>query len=331
MTGIRDARVIDVHAHVVLEETMGAAGEYGPEIGAADDGTPWFRIGDYRLNGVRYRGGPFIDFDARLAQMDRMGIDAQVLSPNPLTYFAHIEPAAAAVFARRHNDALAGHLAGHDRLVGLAQVPVQDITAACEELRRSVTDLGLKGAMISTDGVRRLHDPAMDPLYETFTALDVPLFIHPGPAGIDGPKGDPALDAFELDVVLGFAAQETLAVASLIFGGVLDRHPDLDICLSHGGGASAYLIGRMRRATQKRAWVPDSLRPDGALEQAYARLWMDDHLNSDRSRALLEEVHGPDRLVFGTNFAGWDAPDAAGPVDVPPAYADNARRLLRLT
>lgn len=325
-------RVIDVHAHIVLEETMGIAGAFGPEIGAADDATPWFRIGDYRLNGVRYRGGPFIDFVKRIVMMDVMGIDLQVLSPNPLTFFAHVPADVAIPYARRHNDALAAHLAQWpDRLLGLAQLPVQDIAAACDELERAVQELGLKGAMIGTDLPRRLHDPAMDRLYETCTRLDVPLFIHPGPAGIDGPPGDPVLKDFELDVILGFSAQEAAAVASILFGQVLDRHPALDLCISHGGGSSAYLMGRMRRATKKRAWMPEQLRPDGALEERYARIWMDDHLNSDASNALLADVHGEDRIVFGTNFAGWDAPDAAGPVDVPAAYAANARRLLRLT
>ena len=328
----RAASVIDVHAHVVLEETMGVAGAFGPEIGQASDGTPWFRIGDYRLNGVRYRGSPFIDFDRRVEVMDAMGIDLQVLSPNPLTYFSFIDAAAAIEFARVHNDALAAHLNGlEQRLIGIAQLPVQDIGASCEELSRAVTDLGLRGAMIGTDLPRRLHDPEMDRLYEKCVDLDVPLFIHPGPAGIDGPPGDPTLQSFELDVVLGFSAQEAAAVASLIFGEVLARHPDLDICLSHGGGSSAYLMGRMRRAARKRSWVPDALRPDGALEAAYAKIWMDDHLNSAESKDLLKALHGEDRLVFGTNFAGWDAPDATGPDDVPPHYADNARRLLRLT
>ncbi len=325
------AEVIDVHAHVVLEETMGTAGRFGPEIGAAEDGTPWFRIGDYRLNGVRYRGGPFVDFAARIKRMDASGIDIQVLSPNPLTFFAFIPAPEAAAFARIHNDALARHLADWpDRLLGLAQLPVQDVGAACEELRRAVGDLGLKGAMIGTDGPRRLHDRAMDPLYETCAALDVPLFIHPAPAGIDGPKGDPVLEDFELDVVLGFAAQETAAVASLIFGEVLDRHPDLDICLSHGGGASAYLMGRMRQAAARRAWVPAQLRAEGAVEERYSRLWLDDHLNSAASRDLLTKVHGEDRMVYGTNFVGWDAPDAAAAAEVPARYAANARRLLRI-
>ena len=80
--------MIDLHAHVVLEATLGAAGPQGPDLDEGDPTTgrlPCFRVGDYRLVGVRYRGSPFMDVGARLAAMDAAGIDRQVLSPNPLT------------------------------------------------------------------------------------------------------------------------------------------------------------------------------------------------------------------------------------------------------
>jgi aminocarboxymuconate-semialdehyde decarboxylase len=330
VTGILDAAVIDVHAHVVLQETMGAAGQYGPTLGAHPDGTPWFQVGSYRLDGVRYVGSPFMDPEIRLAQMSAAGIDFQILSPNPLTYMHFIEPAEAIRFCRAHNDALAGIVARYpERLGGLAALPIQDPVAARDELERSVRDLGLWGAAIGTDSPRPLHHPDLDQLYEGFVELDVPLFIHPGPAGIDGPGGDPMLKLFDLDVVIGFAAQEALAVAALIYGGVLDRHPDLDVCLSHGGGSTGYLIGRMARAARKRPWSPQHLRAEGAFESRFARLWLDTHLNSEASLGLLVSVVGTERLVFGTNFAGWDAPDRNDAHQPEPWLASNARRLLR--
>ena len=71
MTGLSSAGVIDVHAHVVIAETMGAAGSYGPEIGAHSNGQPWFRVGEYRLDGVRYVGSPFIDAGCSPSAHDR--------------------------------------------------------------------------------------------------------------------------------------------------------------------------------------------------------------------------------------------------------------------
>ena len=327
-SSIKTASVIDVHAHVVLKETMGAAGDLGPEMGGQDSDKPWFRVGGYRLDGVRYQGSPFMDVELRLKRMDEAGIEFQVLSPYPLTFLHFIEDHSAAEFCRVHNNALAELVASYpDRLAGFAALPAQSPDHATAELERAVAELGLLGGYIGTDIPHRLDDAVMDPLYEAHVRLDVPLFLHPSPAGIDGPPGDPNLKDYDLDVVVGFAAQETLAVSRLIYGGVLDRHPDLDICLSHGGGSTGYLFGRMAMAARKRPWSPAHLRADGAFEERLSRLWFDSHLNNDNALALFENLVGDNRLVFGTNFAGWDAPEDLASHRPPPKLADNARRL----
>lgn len=324
------ARVIDIHAHAVIEATFGTAGAYGPELGVEPDGTPVFRVGDWRLRGVRYRGSPFMDLDVRLAAMDRAGIDWQLLSPNPLTYFHYIPATDATRFCRRHNDALAAWAASHpDRLGAAAALPMQDVDAAISELRRAVHELGMHAAYIGTGMPHGLEDPVMDRFYEAVIDLDVPLFIHPGPEGIDGPPGNAALRRYDLDIICGFTAQETAAVTTLLFGGVLHRHPHLDVCISHGGGATALIWGRLQQAVAKRPWVPDHLKRDGALAEQLGRLWYDVHMHDERAVVLLRERVGTDRLVYGTNFAGWDAPErfTAPAIDAP--LADNARRLLR--
>jgi aminocarboxymuconate-semialdehyde decarboxylase len=327
---LRAAATIDVHAHAVLAPTMNMAGRHGPEIGYREDGTPWFRIGDYRFEGVRYEGSPFMDPVLRVEGMDTAGIDYQVLSPNPLTYFHFIEAEAARRFCIAHNDALAEVVAGHpQRLGAFAALPMQDVAAACDELERAVTELGFLGAYIGTDLGRPLNAPDFDPFYEKVVALDVPLFIHPGPAGLDGPAGDPNLGQFDLEILCGFAAQETIAVATLIYGGVLHRHPDLDICLSHAGGATVALIGRLNRACTRRAWVPGHLRHEGAFEEQLARLWFDTHVHDPRVLDLVMAVMGRERLVMGTNFAGWDQHAISAGNLHAALFANNARRLLR--
>lgn len=324
---LADAETIDVHAHAVLEETMGAAGSYGPELG--HESTPRFRVGAYELHGVRYRGSPFMDPDLRVAAMDAAGLDYQVLSPNPLSYLHFIDPEAAQTFCRVHNDALSRVVAGHrQRLGAFAAVPMQDIGFAIEETARAAESLGMFGPYIGTDFGRPLDDPEMDRFYEFLCRHDLPLFLHPAPAGIDGPPGDANLRQFDLDIIVGFAAQETIAVCTLIYGGVLERHPLLDVCVSHGGGATGYLFGRMASAARKRPWASESLRKDGAFESLLHRLWFDIHVHDDDSLGLLKSRVNPARLVFGTNFAGWD--QQPGNVRAEAAvYTDNARRLLR--
>jgi len=323
--------VIDVHAHVVLAGTLGGAGRYGPEILGEADGGPAFRTGAYTFTGVRYEGSAFLDVDVRLAAMDEAGIAYQVLSPNPLTYFHHIEANIAESFCRRHNDLLAELVSGHpDRLGGLAALPMQDPGRAVKELERAVCDLDLLGAAIGTSFGRPLDDPALDPLYAAAVHLDVPLFVHPGFDCVDAPHPDPRLDRFDLELVVGFAAEETLAVATVIYGGVLDRHPQLDLCFSHGGGAAPFLFGRMRRAAQVRPWASPDLAAPGGFEARLGRLWFDCHVHDPRSLALLIDVVGDGRLVAGTNFAGWDQGRPPDDPDLRGRLAANARRLLRL-
>jgi len=86
---LETAETIDVHAHAVLEATMGAAGAHGPTL--SFDERPKFTVANYELTGVKYRGSPFMDPDLRIQSMDRAGIDFQILSPNPLTYFHFID------------------------------------------------------------------------------------------------------------------------------------------------------------------------------------------------------------------------------------------------
>jgi len=329
---VRSAKVIDLHAHVVLEAVTGAAGSFGPEVGETE-GVPWYRIGEYYLRGVQYKGSPFMDVTARLERMDRYGIDMQVLSPNPLTFFHHIPAEQAAAFCRKHNDALAQLVAKHpDRLAGLAALPMQCPHLAAAELRHAVQDLGLLAPYIGTDFGIPLDHESLDPFYALCCDLDVPLFMHPAPAGIDGPAGDTRLKRFELDIVIGFNLESTVAISTLIYGGVLDRHPLLDIYFPSGGGAVACLAGRMAAAAiAPRPWVSEELRGRGELHKRLQRLWFDTHVHDDGTLQLLRQHCGDDHLIFGTNFAGWDQeqgerpPNTAG-IDL----LGNTKRLLRL-
>jgi aminocarboxymuconate-semialdehyde decarboxylase len=324
------AAVIDIHAHVVLEAAFGRAGRHGPELAVDEAGVSYFRVGTYAMKPMGYRGSVFMDVDKRLRLMDRSGIDRQLLSPNPLTFFHGIDAGDAAVFCRVHNDAMAELVALHpDRFLGGIALPMQDVDASITELTRAVRELGLAAPYVGTDFGFELDDSRLDDLYRALVELDVPLFLHPASSGGEGPPPDRRLHRFDLSLLVGYAYDETLAVAALVFGGVLDRHPDLDVCVSHGGGAMPFLVERFELAAATRPWIPDGLR-DGGFRRTLQRLWLDTHVDGHEAREALVAMVGTERLVFGTNFGGWDSAHGEATDPFVESLSGNAERLLRL-
>ena len=324
-------KVIDVHAHIVFEETLNFLDKEGPEIGG-DDINPWFRVGDYKLEGVRYRNTPFMDLNLRLDAMNSLGVDYQVLSPNPITYFHFIDKHSAIDYCKMHNDTMAKAILGHeDSLGGFATLPMQDPHEASKELERCIQELGLKGAYIGTDFPSGIGHHSMDELYKTFVELDVPLFIHPAPQGINGPYSDDRLDDFSLDLTVGFANDETAALGNIIFGGVLHKNPNLDICISHGGGNIAFLAGRMALAAENRHTSPEWIREKGEFLRQLKLIWFDNHVHQKESLDLLDSLVGTERQVLGTNFLGWDQPKRDSLKEIPDFLSGNAKKLLRMS
>ena len=222
--------VIDTHAHIVLGKAFGKAGKYGPETGLDENGIPYFRIGEYKMKPMQYEGTIFMENNLRIEAMDKLGIDLQLLSPNPLTMFHRIEGDVANEFCKIHNDAMVESINEYpDRLLGSATLPMQDVDLACKELERAVKDLGLVAVSTGTDYPFGLDDPRLDDFYKTVIDLNIPLFLHPASTGgAEGPD-DWRMGRYDMSIMLGYAYEETLAVATLIIGGVMDRHPDLDI------------------------------------------------------------------------------------------------------
>ena len=320
--------IIDVHAHVVFDALLGKAGQYGPEVGRDEHDAPYFRVGDYAMKPLSYDGTVFTDLSLRLAELDRLQIDLQVLSPNPLTFLHGIEAPTAADFCQQHNTLMAAVVAeAPDRFVGLAALPMQDIPAACDVLERAVGELGLKGAMIGTDFRQGFACHSLDPLYQKFVDLDVPLFIHASSTnGVDNLQ-DLRLSAHHLSLSLGYAQEEALAVAQILLGGVFDRHPDIDICVSHGGGTITFLAEKLEQLAAIDTAAAQGVRDHGFAHELQ-KLWFDTHVKGEIAARALRHYAHPDRLVMGTNLGGFDTPDSLAPDAAQ--LSVNARKLLRL-
>ncbi len=321
--------IIDVHAHIVFEGLHGSAGVYGPEIKHDEQGVSCFRVGEYIFKSVSYEDTLFTNIGLRLEEMDRLGINIQVLSPNPLTMMHGIEAEVARDFCRRHNNSMSLQLTAYrDRFLGLAALPMQDIKAACLELNRAVSELGLSGAFVGTDFSGGFAAAEMDQLYRTLVDLDVPLFIHPSSTNGVGGLADKRLEPHNLSLSLGYAYEEALAVSTIILGGVYDRHPDLDICISHGGGCAIFLADKFQFMAEFDPNVPSGVSENGFLNQMRL-LWFDSHLHGDQQRNFLADRVGTERLVFGTNMGGFDTPVTIQ--EYATSLTENAEKLMRLT
>jgi len=229
--------VIDVHAHIVVPEVLAFTYERSmfaqAVAGEGQAGRPAPLAEEFRSR--------MTDLALRLKDMDAMGVDLQVISPSILqqcTYWA--EPEAALKVERLGNERVAEAVARHpDRLVGLGSVPLQDAALSASELERCVRQLGLKGVIVSShvNGIE-LGDPRLKPFWAKAEALGAAIFIHP--AG----SPDPRLRRHRLMITLGQPLEEALAQSSLVYEGVMDQFPRLNIVMAHGGGFLPFYTGR---------------------------------------------------------------------------------------
>ena len=227
--------VIDFHAHSMTQEVFDATydlsvlGQIRAQAGGAVRPLP-----EKLLQRM-------VNLDLRLADMDAMGVDIQVVSPNILHQCTYsVDPAEGLRLERLNNDYMAEMVArAPDRLIGIASVPLQDADLAIKELERAVLDLKLKGVVVaSCVNEMELGDPALRPFWKRAEALQAPVFVHP--AG----NPDPRLRRHSLLISLGQPLEEAYAQTSLIYDGVLDDCPNLKIAFAHGGGFIPYYAGR---------------------------------------------------------------------------------------
>ncbi|QJP13057.1 amidohydrolase [Starkeya sp. ORNL1] len=291
-------QVIDVHAHILSEETMrlmcAESSEMGPRLSnMRAEGATLEMMGRTRGNFPRLAW----DVDLRLKTMADTGVDMQVLSVVPHTLVYNAEPQLAQAFAQIQNEQIAAQVrAMPDRFAGLATLPLQSPAAAAQELRRAMKQLGLKGAMLGShiEG-KNLDDPDLEEIWEVADELGAFIFIHPQkPAGADRTK------SYYLSNLIGNPLDTTIAAASLVFGGVFQRHPNLKVMLSHGGGFTPYQVGRFVHGWHERAEAKVHLKV--SPEEDFGRFFYDTLTHSQPTLRSLIEWVGSGHVLFGTDY-----------------------------
>ncbi len=243
------------------------------------------------------RRAVFTRIEPRLRELDEAGIDLQVVKPPPPQCYFTLPLDIAVPAIRLVNDGIAAFCARRpDRFVGLGTVPLQDGHEAAKELERCVRDLGFKGVQILTniDG-KELSDPVAAPFWAKAKELGALVVIHP-----NGFTHGARMTRFYFNNVVGNPLETTLALHHLIFDGVLERHPDLQILAVHGGGYLGGYSGRIDHAWGARSDARGGLpKPPG---EYLRRVFFDTVVFTPHQLEYLVKVFGVGQIVIGADY-----------------------------
>jgi aminocarboxymuconate-semialdehyde decarboxylase len=301
--------VIDVHAHFISQqmvEAVAATSTTARPVFVEDEHGRVLQIG------AKKRIGPMPEAVGnaalRIDDMDRQGVDVQLLAVPPMLFGYEQEPEVSIEISRAVNLALIDTASRcPDRFQVLGNLPMQDPAASVEEARLLATEPLVRGVQVGSHVEdRNLDEPMFEPVWQALEELDLAVLIHPyAMAGVGG------LRRYYLGNLVGNPAESTVAIAALIFGGVLERHPRLRFVFVHGGGFAPYQIGRWDHGWK---WRPEAREHiDRPPSEYLGRLYFDSLTLDPLSLELLGRRVGWDHVVLGTDHPfDMSEPDPIG-------------------
>jgi len=291
-------KTIDTHAHILTDETMQIIGKEAPKI--APKLTPLDNdMFVLDVAGTPYRPFPRggWDLEQRLKDMATSDVDMQVLSNTPQTFLYNQDSSLNVTVAAIQNDQIAKTVRAYpDRFYGIATLPLQAPDKAAAELRRAMTTLGLKGAQIGSNvNGKNLDEPALEPVWAAANDLKAFIMVHPTQvAGAD------RLKSYYLTNFIGNPLDSTIAAASLVFGGVIERFPNIKFLFVHGGGFVPYQIGRFSHGWKVRP--EPQLKLKSPPDASFGKLFFDTILHGKPALEFLVSSCGPARIVLGSDY-----------------------------
>jgi aminocarboxymuconate-semialdehyde decarboxylase len=300
-------RTIDIHAHWYPREWLDLLARDGAGEGAKLERTA---EGGYKIQAKHIANAfdeRFVGLEDRLQAMDKRKVDVQALSlTTPMVYWA--SPGLGLALSQSFNDACAAaHGKYPDRLYGLAMVPMQAPELALKELERASKLPGMRGMYLATNvNNQELDDRKFWDVYAKCEELGWSIFLHP----VDT-IGQDRTKKFYLKNLCGNPYDTGVAVAHLIFGGVMDKFEKLSFNLPHAGGTFPWLIGRWDHGTRVRPELKHMKRPPSEYLRrfTYDTIGHDDRINMNLVRLV-----GADRVTLGSDYCfdmGLDDPVAA--------------------
>jgi aminocarboxymuconate-semialdehyde decarboxylase len=290
--------VIDIHNHFFPRTWPDLAARYGtpnwPWIKHTEPGKAEIMVGDRFFRQIY---SACWDPEVRLKEMDRDGVEVQVMSATPVL-FGYERPVEHALdCARLFNDAALELCAqGKGRLKSLCQVPLQDIDASCKELSRCML-AGHLGVQIGNHvGEKNLDDPGFVTFLHHCAAEGAAVLVHPWDM-----LGSPRMPKYMMPWTVGMPAETQLGIVAMILGGAFDKLPqNLRICFAHGGGSFAFLLGRLENAWQHHpvAHGVCELPPS----QYVNRFSVDSAVFDERTLQFLVGTMGAERVMLGSDY-----------------------------
>ena len=296
-------RTVDIHAHWYPEEWLALFAKDGAAEGASLE-----RTGERFMLRAKHISNAFderfVVVDERVKAMDARGIDLHALSlTTPMVYWASA-PLALALSQAFNDAASAAHRRHPQRLVGLAMVPMQAPDLALRELERAAKLPGIKGLYLATNvNGEELDERKFWDVYARCEELGWAIFLHPvDTIGLERTK------KYYLKNLCGNPYDTGVAVAHLIFGGVMDRFPQLEVNLPHAGGTFPWLIGRWDHGAKVRPELKHMKQPPSSYLKrfTYDTIGHDDRINTNLVRLV-----GAERVTLGSDYCfdmGLDDP-----------------------
>ncbi len=314
--------VIDVHTHMFtqqwLELLKTRGGEFNLQI--RPDGKQEIFRG--RTPVVIPQVGHF-DYELRIREMDRFGIDVSIVSLTcPNVYWG--DESTSTLAAQVSNDSMqAAQARWPERIRWFTSLPWEYPQAAIRELERTCANGAVGVMVLGNIAGKSLTDPLFAPVWEAIDARALPVLVHP-----TDPLGAEAMGIAPHNLFwsVGFTYDTTLALAKMIFSGFFDRYPNLKAIASHGGGTLPYLVGRFEMGDRVEF---DHLREILRKPTDYLRHIYYDSITYDLAPLrYLIDVAGASQVMLGTDWPHrvHEADVAVSRLDALPAAQRDAIR-----